>query len=301
MKTCPLYLLIFISFVAALGAKEYRVYLLAGQSNMEGYGYVEELPEEYADFDGDVMIFHGNVADDDAERDGRGIWAPLSAGHGTGFRSDGVSNVLSDRFGPELGFAKVLTSENPDTPIALIKYAKGGSSLDAEAGRPWGNWAVDYGNGEGINQYDHCLATIRYAFASRDIDGDGETDTLTPAGILWMQGESDGHEIGPAYRYRENLQELMTLFRAALRDDELPVVVGRISDSKNDPSGLVWEFGNVVRKQQAAYCDEDANASLVTSTDGYAYSDKWHYDSAGFVDFGEQFGRAMLELQGAGE
>ncbi|MDQ8203536.1 sialate O-acetylesterase [Pelagicoccus sp. SDUM812003] len=289
--------LCFASIVSA-NAREYQVYLMAGQSNMEGYGYVNELEPGYADFPGEVRIFHGNTADDDEPRDGRGIWAPLKPGHGTGFKSDGSANELSNRFGPELGFAKTLSAHDPDSPIAIVKYAKGGSSLDALSEEPWGNWFFGYDRSEGVNQWDHCLATIRNAFAARDIDGDGEDDQLVPAGIVWMQGESDGHQIGAAYRYAENLEQLVGLFRAALRDDDLPVVIGRISDSGQDPEdGLVWNFGNVVRHQQAAFCESDANAAFVTSTDGYAYSDKWHYDSDGFVDLGEQFGKAMLELQ----
>lgn len=289
---------VFASLLAVpLSAKDFQTYLLAGQSNMDGYGYVSELPEGYDSFAGDVWIYHGKTLKDDEPAEGKGLWAPLSAGHGKGFSTDGETNALSERFGPELGFAKIMSAQDPAVAIALVKYARGGSSLDALAEKKSGNWNVDYANGAGVNQYDHCIATIRAAFESSDIDGDGELDRLVPAGILWMQGESDGHDLGAAYRYEENLQELMTLFRAAMRDSDLPVAIGRISDSKNDPSGLVWEFGNVVRAKQAAYCNEDANAQLVTSTDGYAYSDKWHYDSSGFIDLGEQFAKAILELK----
>lgn len=299
MRTHLALLLCIGLFCSLSGAKEYQVYLLAGQSNMDGYGYVKDLPEGYDSFPGEVRIFHGNMAADDEERDGRGIWAPLTAGHGKGFESDGESNVLSDRFGPELGFARVLSVQDPDTPIALIKYARGGTALDARSTRNFGRWHFEYKQGAGINQWDHCLATIRNAFADADIDGDGEVDQLVPAGIVWMQGESDGIEMGPASRYAANLAKAVALFRAALRDDDLPVVIGRISDSGlEEEDGLVWDFGNVVRAQQALFCEADANASLVTSTDGYGYSDKWHYDSAGFIDLGEQFGNAMLELRG---
>lgn len=298
MKLLPLSVLSILLLAPSIGqAKDYQVYLLAGQSNMDGYGYTKDLPEGYDSFGDEVLIFHGNTSADDEPRDGKGIWAPLSAGHGTGFSSDGQSNDLSDRFGPELGIAKVLRAQNPSEPIAFIKYSRGGTTLDWEAESGAGNWNVDYGSGSGVNQYDHCLQTIRNAYAVSDIDGDGELDRLVPAGIFWMQGESDGHYLSPSYRYAENLQEIVTLFRAALRDDDLPVAVGRITDSGNDPSGHVWKFGNVVRAQQAAYCEADENAELVTSTDDYSYSDKYHYDSAGFIDLGEKFGEAILELQ----
>ncbi|MBK1876746.1 sialate O-acetylesterase [Pelagicoccus mobilis] len=298
MKTYPAFLVVALSIASLAFGKEYQVYLLAGQSNMDGYGYVKDLPAGYAEFAGEVRIFHGNMAADDEPRDGRGIWEELSAGHGTGFESDGKSNKLSNRFGPELGFAKILSAQEPDTPIAFVKYARGGTALDPQSTQHFGRWHFEYKEGEGINQWDHCLATIRNAFEDADVDGDGEADRLVPAGIVWMQGESDANELGPASRYASNLARTIALFRAALRDDDLPVVIGRISDSGMEDGGVVWEFGNVVRAQQAAFCEGDANAALVTSTDAYGYSDKWHYDSAGYIDLGEQFAKAMLELQG---
>ncbi|MBC2606453.1 sialate O-acetylesterase [Pelagicoccus albus] len=286
--------LLALAAVTTSQSKDFQVYLLAGQSNMEGYGYVNELPPEYADFGNGAYIFHGNIGEDGEARDGRGLWAPLEAGHGTGFSSDGQANVLGERFGPELGFAKKLQAEASDTPVAIIKYARGGTTLDYSFGEKSGNWSV---SNLGVNQYDHCLQTIRNAFSAADIDGDGETDRLIPAGIVWMQGESDGHRLDASYRYEENLAEIVSLFRAALRVDDLPVVIGRISDSGQSESGRVWEFGNVIRAQQAAYCESDPMAALVTSTDTYGYSDKWHYDSEGFMDLGEQFAAAMLSLQ----
>lgn len=285
------------AFCSASQAKDYHVYLMAGQSNMVGYGYVSDLPAAYQRDVPGAFIFHGNTGEDGAAVDGRGLWAPLRPGHGIGFASDGESNQLSDRFGPELSFARQLQAESPGAAVAIIKYARGGTALDALSQRNAGKWDPHAGGGVGVNQYDHCLATIRRAFAPSDIDGDGEADRLIPAGIVWMQGETDGEELGPAIRYAENLRELMTLFRAALHIDDAPVVIGRITDSGQDEDGLVWDFGNVVRAQQFAYSASDARAALVTSTDDYAYSDKWHYDSAGFIDLGERFADAMTQLQ----
>ena len=88
----------------------------------------------------------------------------------------------------------------------------------------------------------------------------------------------------------------MNLIRAAFDADELPVVVGRISDSGQDESGSVWEHLEIVQRAQQAFVESDAAAFLVTSTDEYRYSDPWHYDSEGFLDLGRQFAEAMMEL-----
>jgi lysophospholipase L1-like esterase len=134
----------------------------------------------------------------------------------------------------------------------------------------------------------------------RDIDGDGEDDTLVPRGIVWMQGESDAsYSVAIAERYEDHLARLMDLVRAALRVYDLPVVVGRISDSgidEEEQDGRVWNHGGIVREAQASFVARDGHAALVTSTDDYAYSDRWHYDSAGYIDLGRQFATAVHGL-----
>ena len=282
-------------------AKEFKVYFLGGQSNMDGYGRVKELPKDLKGPVKGVMIFHGNTSADRTPVDGRGIWAELQPGHGVGFKSDGKTNSYSDRFGVALTFARKMKELDPKANIALIKYSRGGTSIDIGAAGGFGCWDPDFkageGKGKGINQYDHFLATVRHALAVKDIDGDGEEDTLIPAGIVWMQGESDAaytEEI--AKKYQANLRRLMDLIRAAFRTDDLPVVIGRISDSKKNKGGAVWRFGDIVRTQQADYVKADGHAALVTSTDKYGYSDPYHYDTAGYIDLGRQFAIALHKL-----
>jgi len=282
-------------------AKTYKVYFLGGQSNMDGYGYVKDLPQDLNRPQSDVMIFHANPAPDAIPVDGRGIWAPLKPGHGAGFKTDGKSNTYSNRFGVELSFAQAVKELAPDENIALIKISRGGTSIAIDAAGNFGCWDPDFekgtGKGQGINQYDHFLAGMRRALQTSDIDQDGEADTLIPAGILWMQGESDAaytEEI--ARQYESNLKRLMDLIRATLLTDDLPVVVGRISDSGDNPEGKVWKYGEIVRDAQASFVKKDKRAALVTSTDEYGYSDRWHYNSAGYLDLGRKFAQALWKL-----
>ena len=280
----------------SLSAKKYMVFYLGGQSNMDGYGYVKQLPAELNQPVNGVYIFHGNTAPDNGEIGGQGVWDVLKPGHGVGHSSSFSGNKLSDRFGVELTFAREMKRLFPNENIALIKYSKGGTSIAIKAAGDFGCWDPDFSDGNGINQYDHFLATVKNAYAIDDIDGDGEHDELVPAGILWMQGESDGNDEAIANSYLGNLKRLMDVIRAAFRTDDLPVVVGRISDSHNDRDGLVWDYGNIIRWQQAKYVNQDGHAALVTSTDNYSYSDKWHYDTEGYIDFGKQFAREMVSL-----
>ena len=291
----------FLLSAESVSAKTYQVYFLDGQSNMDGYGDVKDLPQDLKPSIPGVMIFHANPAPDGVPVDGRGIWSQLKPGHGAGFKSDGTSNTYSNRFGAELTFAKTLKELAPKENFALIKISRGGTPLAIEAAGNFGCWDPDYekktGKGQGINQYDHFLAGMKRALQTRDIDQDGEQDTLIPAGIVWMQGESDAvytEEI--ARRYEANLKRLMDLIRAILLADDLPVVIGRISDSKNNPEGKIWKHDDIVRVGQAAFVNNDKRAALVTSTDSYGYSDRWHYNSDGYLDLGRKFAQALWKL-----
>ena len=273
-----------------------RLFYLGGQSNMDGYGYNSELPDELNKTFEQVPIYHGNPAGDDKLSGGLGLWENLKPGHGTGFFSDGNSNNRSDRFGVELSFAHRLQELYPHEDIALIKYSRGGTSIDSMAAEDFGCWEPDYHGEKGINQYDHFLKTVRNAMDVKDIDGDGREEHLVPSGIIWMQGESDAHVEAIAKQYYNNLKHLMDLMRATFRVDDLPVVIGKISDSWDDEDGKVWDHGDLVQHTQEKFARTDQCAAIVRTTRYYDYSDTWHYDSEGFIDLGEQFAEAVFRL-----
>ncbi|MDJ0750265.1 MAG: sialate O-acetylesterase [Woeseiaceae bacterium] len=278
-------------------ATDYKLYFLGGQSNMEGFGFNEELPSVSRAASDRVMIFNGQLALDNETHGGVGTWQALAPGFGTGFRTDGKENRLSDRFGPELLFGQTLAARDADANIAIVKYALGGSGLSIGVG--YGNWHPDFGGGRGINQYDHALTTLRGASAAADIDGDGTPDRLIPTGIVWMQGEADAYDSqAAADAYRANLTRLMGLLRAAMRVDDLPVVIGRITDSGMAEDGTVMDYIGTVQDAQRAFVEADECAAYVTVTDDLGYlDDAWHYDSDGFVRMGKAFAEAMMDLE----
>jgi len=274
-----------------------RLFFLGGQSNMEGHGLNPELPDSLSGIIENVWIFHGHPVGDGNHKGGLGKWDKLKPGNGAGFTSDAVSNKLSHKFGPEVSFGKKLEDLYPGEKIALIKYARGGSSIDSEAAREYGSWEIDYRGADGINQFDHFLITLKGALNTKDIDGNGIEDVLVPSGIIWMQGESDAtisEDI--ARRYYANLKRLMDLIRAAFREDDLAVVIGKISDSGLDNNGKTWRYGELVQHAQEEYVRKDRNAAIVRDTKNYEYSDPWHYDSEGYIDLGIKFAEAIYLL-----
>ncbi len=300
-------LALLMSVPAAVEAKVYRLYYLGGQSNMNGVGMVADLPEELQQPVAGVMIYEGATGPDGmAPVDGRGQWKVLEPGPGPAF-------------GPEISFGREILKLHPNENIALLKVARGGSALDVEAAFEFGSWAHDYNGGEGpgkgINIYDHFLAAVRHATAVRDIDGDGVDDTLVPAGIVWVHGETEaGRGSEPAARrYEGNLKQFMNLARAALRVDDLPVVISEVGDSgmieeaqalfgadfgyEPGPNGEFYKHAPIILGAQEAFVDGDANAALV-SADGVEFgADGVHYNAAGLVELGRRLAAAMAELE----
>lgn len=274
-----------------------RVFVLAGQSNMNGFGYNKDLPNDLKTFK-DVYIFQGNSVPDGDLNGGIGKWEILKPGNGTGFKTDGKTNTLSDRFGLELSFAKRMKELFPNDKIALIKYAREGTSIDSVARADFGCWDADFHGKNGINQYDNFLKTAKNALSETDIDGNGKRDEIIPSGILWMQGEGDAsYDEAIANRYYGHLKTLMNQMRAALLTDDLPVVIGKISDSGKNEKGRVWNTGELVQYAQEKFVENDKNAAIVRSTKKYNYgNDPWHYDSSGYIDLGKNFAEEIFKL-----
>lgn len=279
------------------GGTTYHIYFLGGQSNMEGYASIQDLPDALQGVQTEIPIFMGNMPYDHDPEGGLGLWQPLSPGFGKEFGSDGKRNRLSDYFGPELTFAREMKQLNPEQNIALIKYARSGSSLAVGASHG-GNWMPDYRDKNGLNQYDFAVRTINTAMAQPDIDGDGLRDRLIPAGMLWMQGEGDAIERHSAAAYYLNLDNLMHHLRHTFEDPTLPLIIGKITDSEMNDGGPMMPFIDLVHAAQRAFVAKDACAAYFTETENYTHSgDGWHYTAESYMRMGREFAGAMTELR----
>lgn len=90
MKSGRLGMVVFVlGLPVAVWAVDSQVFYLGGQTNMDGHGYVRELPEALRGEVSGVPIFHGRPAPDLDPGGGIGVWSELKPGHGEGFSSDG--------------------------------------------------------------------------------------------------------------------------------------------------------------------------------------------------------------------
>ncbi|MCM2370122.1 sialate O-acetylesterase [Aporhodopirellula aestuarii] len=249
-------------------ADQYDVYLLAGQSNMDGRGAASELTAQQSATSDTAIIFYRNPP---YSSDG---WKRLEPGYSVPPKFKG--ELPSSKFGPEIGFASAMSEAHPDRQIALIKGSKGGTSLRKD-------WAPgEKGKPETQGpRYRDFLETIQQA--TSQLTDEGHTYQLR--GMLWHQGESDSKSSEKTYR--ERLESLISRIREDTGVADLPVVVGEVFDNGKRDS---------VRAAIKTVGTSGPNLGLVSSNGTTTWDDGTHFDAKSQWLLGQRFAQAMLRL-----
>ncbi len=214
-----------------------KVFILAGQSNMEGQAVVDLDGKDYNDGKGTLS----KLMQDPAKLarlqhlrgvDGRwtvrdDVWVhyqredqPLLSGPlGVGFSVYGDPH----HFGPELQFGQVL-GDHFENPVMLIKTAWGGKSLFKDFRPP-------SSGGEVGKYYLQMIAQVREALANLETvypAAKGRGHEL--AGFVWYHGWNDGVNPTTAVpEYEQNLVNLINDLRREFKSPALPVVIGELT------------------------------------------------------------------------
>jgi Carbohydrate esterase, sialic acid-specific acetylesterase len=222
--------------IAADSSKPIKIFVLAGQSNMEGQAVVDLDGREYNDGKGTLksllrdrnkasVFQHLRTADggwvvrDDVwvrykREDGPLLAGPLTLGF----------SVYGDRhhFGPELQFGHVV-GDHFENQVLLIKTAWGGKSLFKDFRPPSSGGTVG-------PYYTKMIAEIREALGHIRTDFPGNRDDYELAGFVWYHGWNDGvdpHNAVP--EYEQNLVNLIQDVRKEFRVPQLPFVIGELT------------------------------------------------------------------------
>ncbi len=247
-----------------------QVYLLAGQSNMDGRGRVNELSAEQKKPRGDTMIYYKNPPFASVG------WVTLEAGYSVapGFRG----TLPSETFGPEIGFAARMSQASVGVTLALIKASKGGTSL----AKDWNPGAQGDLQSQGPC-YQNLVATTREALTALQKAG------IQPRlqGMLWHQGESDSG-LGTE-NYAQRLKEFVKRIREDLGQEDLPIAVATVFD--DGTPGRVQ-----IRAAQKQVVESMPYMRLVT-VDGLTTSDQGtHLDTDSQIILGQRFAESMQGL-----
>ena len=290
----------------------WKVFILAGQSNMEGQAVTDLEGKDYNGGRGtlrfllrDPKLAPGlkHLVDDKgglARRED--VWvryqaenAPLRKGPlGPGFTPYGDTH----HFGPELEFGHIVGDALPN-PVLLIKTAWGGKSLHKDFRPPSSGGQVGKYYTMMIEQVRESLENLSKDFPAYKGEG------YEIAGFVWYHGWNDGVDPKNAIpEYEENLANLIKDVRKELGVSKLPVVVGEITGPWVDAPGE-W---NTLRKAQAAAANrpEFKNTVVFVETRNFVRKPEdspnpghGHHEFGNAETYflvGEALGKAMLRV-----
>ncbi len=250
-----------------------KVFILAGQSNMEGQAVADLTGKDYNGGRGTLnallddpakalLVKHLRAADgkwtvrDDVWCRYKREQGPLLVGPLTmGFAVYGGTH----HFGPELQFGHVL-GDHVDNQVLLIKTAWGGKSLYKDFRPP-------SSGGEVGPYYTKMIADVREALANLKTDFPSYGGSYELAGFVWYHGWNDGVDPKNAVpQYEQNLVNLINDLRKEFNVPKLPVVVGEITGPWVDAPGE-WKALRAAQAAAASRAEFKGNVLFVETHD----------------------------------
>ncbi|MEZ5384902.1 MAG: sialate O-acetylesterase [Prosthecobacter sp.] len=234
------------------GTTHLDLWLLCGQSNMKGRGFMPEEPKN----DSRIVMMH--LKDDQWYRARHPLHLTGDAQTFKGHDNAGV--------GSGLAFAEVLAAQDKTAAIGLVPCAVGGSSIKL--------WQ------KGARLYDEAIRRAKLAL-----------QTTAPVkarirGILWLQGEANANaEELPLHADR--LRAMIEAFRADLEQPDLPFIACTIGEMKGEPQVSSQKAMNEIL---LALPKSVPHTACVDARDLKTHiGDSVHFDTAAQEEIGRRF------------
>lgn len=316
MKTSILSLAVILaaSLPAFAQSKPVRVFILAGQSNMEGQGFIAADPKrndgkgslEFLVKDAATAKHFAPLQEAPGQwRKREDVWisylerkGPLTVGYG----------ATPEKIGPELGFGWVV-GEALDEPVLLIKCAWGGKSLAVDF-RPPSAGMPAYSLGDKVDPatigkyYRETVALTKAALARVKELVPGSDGRYVLAGFGWHQGWNDRISNTFNAEYESNMVHFINDMRKELGAPELPFVIaetGMTGPTETHPRAL-----SLMKAQAAAAARPEFKGTVAfvstrnfwrpqeQSPNGQGYH--WNSNAETYYLIGEAMGEAMKKL-----
>jgi alpha-galactosidase len=283
--------------------KPLKVFVLAGQSNMVGAGFVQADPKRNAG-KGSLEALVKDAATAPRFKhlvDKEGAWVVrddvwihfldrhgrLSVGYGSG----------RDRIGPELGFGHVVGDALKE-PVLLIKLAWGGKSLGKDFRPPSAGGEVGPFYTEVVSRTKAILGDLKKHVPELA----GYQPELI--GFGWHQGWNDRINQSYVNEYEKNMAHFIRDIRKDLGVEKLPFVLaetGMSGPEEKHPRALA------LMKAQAAVAERkefQGNVAFVPTRDFWRDKDRspnaqgfhWNSNAETYYLIGDAMGHAMLKL-----
>ena len=250
-----------------------RVFIFAGQSNMEG---ADSHVSKVANF----PPFHGL---DEEQTD---VLYSYNMGRNDAHLSNGWVKLKSvnNWVGPELSFSREIRKQ-VKAPIAIIKCAVGGTTLGED-------WNPDHPGG--FKLYPKALKLVKDSLAELDKQG----VDYRIEGLMWHQGENDMFNDDYRKAYGNNLSNFIKSWRRDLGVKDLRFYIGELHCKS------VWGMDNLQRMDelsqgQKAACGRDALVQYIPNNhNGMTVSNRtglhYHFGTLGQLGHGMGYAKAYL-------
>jgi hypothetical protein len=241
------------------GATHLDLWLLCGQSNMKGRGFMPEEPLN----DPRIVMMH--LKDDQWYRARHPLHLTGDSRTFTGHDNAGI--------GPGLAFAEVLAAQDQTAAIGLVPCAVGGSPIKA--------WQ------KGAKLYDEALRRAKLAL-----------QTTAPVkarirGILWLQGEANA-KAAELPQHAAKLRAMIEAFRTDLALPDLPFIACTIGEMQPEPRLADLKAMNDIL---LALPKSVPHTACVNARDLKTHiGDNVHFDTAAQEEIGRRFAAKLIEM-----
>ncbi|MGI9244961.1 MAG: sialate O-acetylesterase, partial [Verrucomicrobiales bacterium] len=301
-------------------SKPVKVFILAGQSNMQGHGRISMGKEGDLDHAATQNAFsYLKDGDDWAERDdvwyyhkdGKGEITRAKLKPGLGARPDSV--------GPELAIGHVL-GDHFDEPVLLIKCAWGGQAIGMtfrppSAGMPdyldekfqkaqkkQAELSLDEFKERFGSRYRQTLAEVEEVVSNLekefpDLGGQG----FELAGFFWHQGWNDGCDRQFTQEYESNMTHFIEDMRKDLGNESLPFVIATSGMGGPDATGVAGGLGKNIEPAQVRAAKKFEACTAVETRHFQVHKpgrqkSHWHNSAESYCLVGDAAAKAMVEL-----
>jgi hypothetical protein len=262
MKTRFIFIsILLLLFNTTLQAGNIDLFIMAGQSNMQGWrSDAAQYPRDPHALDIKIPFYYKAIHYGSTG----GQWETLKPQ---------VGHFKTGHFGPEVSFARsaLLSGYKP----AIFKFSSGGTSIKND-------WKGPGQHG----LYDDMVKNLNIAIKELEEQG----DTVRVRAIIWIQGESDADNEQLAREYYWHLKKMITHLRTnVLKQPKLPVIL-----SVDEQHPMVKQHPEVVNAQKKIAAED--NTINFFSMRGLEKYDVTHLTARGTIKQGKRIFRVFKRL-----
>ena len=266
--------------------KPVDVYLIRGQSNATGQGYMANLPEDFT-MDSTVLFFYsGGLGGGGTSQQ----WGPLCQ-----------ASETPDKFGVELSLGTALKKENPHRDIALIKHALSGSNLYAQW-NPGSNNKDEQNFGPEYKIFIHIVEEGLHGLRAR-----GYAPTIRA--MVWQQGEGDARDIAGmenSNNYGKNLRHFILRVREQFQTPDMLFIYGYVipvpmerftgrEEVRTAQKHVAQGSGHPMALKGALVVETDDLPLRKDEPNSPYPNDRVHFNTYGILELGNRFAGKIVE------